>query len=106
MQKVLNELQAATPRGGKIEIPKDAFAGMERDFPELAEHTRAALEATLRGITGTGPANAQADPEQMKQLVSQARMDAEIEALEDDHPDWRKIVGQVDISKQQPDSRQ
>jgi hypothetical protein len=108
MQKVLTGLQSATPRGGKIEIPKDAFAGMERDFPELAEHTRAALEATLRGLTGTGPAGAEIDPELMKRLVTehatQARTDAEIEALEDEFPDWRKIVGQVDISKQQPDA--
>lgn len=108
MQKVLTSLQAATPRGFKVEIPKDAFAGMERDFPELAEHTRAALEATLRGLSGTGPAGAEIDPEQMKRLVtehaSQARVDAEIEALEDEYPDWKRIVGQVDISKQQPDA--
>lgn len=107
LTKKLTALQTATPRGLKVEIPKDAFAGMERDFPELAQHTRAALEATLRGLTGTGPANAEIDPELMKRLVTEhateARVAAEIEALGDDHPDWRKIVGQVDISKQQPD---
>lgn len=101
---------AALQGGGaprSFTIPKDAFAGMERDFPELAEHTRAALEATLRGLTGT-PGAADIDPDTMKRLVTEhateARTQAEIEALQDEHPDWRKIVGQVDITKQQPDA--
>jgi len=104
--KKLTALQTAGPRAGKFEIPKDAFAAMERDFPELAEHTRAALEATLRGLTGS-PGAAEIDPELMKRLITEhateARVAAEIEALEDDHPDWRKVVGQVDISKEKPD---
>lgn len=33
----------------------------------------------------------------------QASTDAEIKVLQDEYPDWRKIVGAVDISKQQPD---
>jgi hypothetical protein len=107
MQKVLTTLQSATPRGGKVEIPKDAFADMERDFPELAASMRAGLEATLRGMSGTGPANAEADPEQLQRLISEhsakVRSEAEIESLEDEHPDWRTIVGVVDISKEKPD---
>lgn len=102
MQKVLTTLQAATPRGFKVEIPKDAFAAMERDFPELAQHSRAALEATLRGLTGTGPANAEIDPEQLTRLVGEhaaklraERTEEEVEALVDIYPDWRKIVGAV-----------
>lgn len=104
MQKVVNGLQSATPRGLKVEIPKDAFAAMAKDFPELAEHTRAGLEATLRGLTGTAPATADIDPERMKHLVSEHVIQLETEALEDAFPDWRVIVGAVDISKQQPDS--
>jgi hypothetical protein len=104
MQKVVNGLQASTPRGLKVEIPKDAFAAMAKDFPELAEHTRAGLEATLRGLTGTAPATADIDPERMKHLVNEHVIQLETEALEDAFPDWRIIVGAVDISKQQPDS--
>jgi hypothetical protein len=108
MQKVLTGLQTATPRGFKVEIPKGAFADMERDFPELAAQYRRGLEATLSGITGIGPATADADPELMKRLVTEhatkARIDAEIEELQEEYPDWRKIVGQVDISKQNPDA--
>ena len=36
--------------------------------------------------------------------AAQASTDAaEIKALQDEYPDWRKIVGAVDITKQQPD---
>jgi hypothetical protein len=101
MQKVVNGLQGATPRGLKVEIPKDAFAGMAKDFPELAEHTRAGLEATLRGITGTAPATADIDPDLMQQLVNKHVVQLETEALEDAFPDWRSIVGAVDVSKQE-----
>ena len=104
MQKVMNELREQTPRGLKVEIPKDAFSAMEKDFPELAQHTRAGLEATLRGLTGTGPATAEIDPEKMQQLVSEHVIRLETEALEDAYPDWREIVGAVDITKQQPDA--
>jgi hypothetical protein len=106
LQKALTDLRNEGPRTGKFEIPKDAFADMERDFPELAQQTRAAMEKALRGVTGS-PGAASIDPDEMKRLVAehatQVRIDAEIEALEEDHPDWRKIVGQVDTSKQQPD---
>ena len=106
LQKALTALQTGTPRGGKIEIPKDAFAAMERDFPELAQHTRSALEATLRGLTGTGAADP--DPEALTKLITEhsakIRADAEIESLEDAYPDWGKIVGKVDVLKgEKPD---
>ena len=104
LQQIVDGLKSATPRGLKVEIPKDAFAAMEKDFPELAQHSRAALEATLRGITGTAPASAEIDPERMKALVTERVIQLETEALEDVHPDWRAIVGAVDISKQQPDA--
>lgn len=34
---------------------------------------------------------------------AQASIDAEIKALDEEYPDWRRIVGAVDISKRQPD---
>jgi hypothetical protein len=115
MQKVLTALQTATPRGFKVEIPKDAFADMERDFPELAASNRKGLEAIFRGITGTGPANAEVDPEQMSRLIAEhaaklrtdgerARLVADMKELEQDHPDWAKIVGKVDtLNGEKPD---
>jgi hypothetical protein len=102
LQKLVNGFQAQTPAGRKIEIPKDAFAAMERDFPELAQQTRAALEAALSGVTGTGAADADATPT-FKSLIAAERAREQVEDLEDAFPSWREIVGAVDVSKQQPD---
>lgn len=103
MQKVINKLQSDTPRGIKVEVPKDAFAKMARDFPELAEQNKEALEAALKGITGVGSADAEVDPAKIERLIVEANVKREIEALEDQYPDWRTIVGHVDIATAQPD---
>jgi hypothetical protein len=105
LQESLRRLQA-TPRAGTFQMPKDAFARTGADFPELAEHFRADLEPLLRAL-GT-PGAHDLDPEAVTRLVNeraaQLRGEAEIEALDDDHPDWRKIVGQVNVSRgEKPD---
>jgi hypothetical protein len=102
LQRLVSGLQAQTPAGRKIEVPKDAFLEMSRDFPELAEHTRNALERALAGVTGTGANDADASGKFQDMLASYTAK-REIEALEDSYPDWRKIVGAVDITKEQPD---
>jgi hypothetical protein len=101
LQKLVNGFQAQTPAGRKIEIPKDAFAAMERDFPELAQQTRAALEAALSGLPGTGANDV--DPGKIETMLASYTSRREIEALEDAYPEWRKIVGAVDVTREQPD---
>ena len=101
LQKLVNQFQQQTPTGRKVEIPKDAFAVMEKDFPELAAQTRSALEAALSGITGTGANDA--DPAKIESMLASYTAKREIEALEDAYPDWREIVGAVDIAREQPD---
>lgn len=109
MQKMLNEQRAAaTPAAAaavakKFEIPKAAFEQMERDFPELAQQTRAALEAALSGLPGPG-ANDAHDPAKLESLLAQYTAKREVEALEDAYPEWRTIVGAVDVSREQPDA--
>ena len=100
--KILNESKGQTPAGKKIEIPKDAFAAMEKDFPELAQQTRAALEAALSGMSGTG--GAEVDASKIESMLATYTSKREIEALEDAYPEWRKIVGAVDITKEPPDA--
>ena len=102
LQKLVNGFQAQTPAGRKVEIPKDAFAAMERDFPELAQQTRAALEAALSGMSGTGATDA--DPARLEGMLATYTAKREIEALEDVYPDWREIVGAVDITREQPNA--
>ena len=87
LQKLVNNFQAQTPTGRKVEIPKDAFAAMERDFPELAAQTRSALEAALSGITGTGASDV--DPAKLESVMASYTAKREIEALEDAYPEWR-----------------
>jgi hypothetical protein len=97
IQQVVNKLQSQTPAGMSIEVPKDAFADMEKDFPELAAQMRKGLEHTLKNVRGTGQrADANADPDAVKNLIHAATVKLEVEALEDAHPTWREIVGVVD----------
>lgn len=99
IQKLLNEAKAQPQGGRKIEINKDAFATMRRDFPELADLTQSAMEAALQGM----PAGAN-DADAGKMLKDTLRQ-RELEILEEDHPDWAKIVGKInDGEKPDPDN--
>lgn len=108
LQQLVNEQRAAaTPAAAaaiakKFEIPKDAFAAMERDFPELAQQVRAGMEAALSGLPGPGGNDAH-DPAKLESLLAQYTAKREIEALEDAWPEWRTIVGAVDVTREQPD---
>lgn len=102
VQKIVRTLQGQTPRGLAVKIPADAFAAMEKDFPELAQHTRAALEATLKGLEGTGGSSAEVDTEAFERKIEERVMRLETEALEDSYPDWRNIVGAPKTRSEQP----
>lgn len=101
LQKVVTALQGQTPRGGKIEISEDAFADMKKDFPELADASLGALRKALAGFSGTGAA--EVDETLIERIAAKQATAREIDALEDEYPDWRKIVGAVDIAKEKPD---
>lgn len=104
MQKIVRTLQGQTPRGLAVKIPDGAFAAMEKDFPELASHTRAALEATLKGLEGTGSASAHVDTEAFEAKLVERVLKLASEDLEDEFPEWQKIVGAVDTRKgEKPD---
>jgi hypothetical protein len=103
LQKLVQGFQAQTPKGGKVEIPATAFAQMEKDFPELAAQTRAALEAALAGVHGTGTAAAAIDDSKVETMMAAYTAKREIEALEDAYPEWRTIVGAVSAAGEQPD---
>lgn len=102
IQKLMNARPAAdaTPPAepkNRAEILKEAFAEMEKDFPELAQQNKAALERVLSGIP-----TAELDAPKIEQMLASYTSKREVEALEDVHPDWREIVGAVDITKEQP----
>jgi hypothetical protein len=99
IQKVLNDIQ----RGGKVEISDAAFAELDRDFPELAKQLRAAMAGVKVGIHGTGQPVAAIDDNRIETMMASYTAKRELEVLEDQHPDWRQIVGAIDASREQPD---
>ena len=98
VQQVVKKLQAATPAGVSVDIPKDAFAEMAKDFPELATHFQSGLEKALKGVRGTGTAvtSTAPDAEEVQKLVMATYIKGETESLEDAYANWREIVGTVD----------
>ena len=105
MQKTMNGLQERPTTGRKVEIPQSAFAEMEKDFPELAQQVRAAMEAGMSGMSGTGPAP-EADTSRYDEARAKDRQEKVAEQmadLEDAHPTWRTIVGAIDARTQRPD---
>ena len=104
VQKIVRTLQGQTPRGKDVKIPAGAFDAMKKDFPELAEHMQAAMEATLKGMEGTGNPSAQVDVTEFERKVEARVLKLAAEDLEDAYPDWQKIVGAVDTRKgEKPD---
>lgn len=105
VQKIVKSLQGQTPRGVAVKIPDGAFAAMEKDFPELATHMRGVLEASFKGLEGTGSSSAHVDAAEFERKIDQAAVRHQFEALDDEIPDWRKLVGAVDTSKgEKPDA--
>lgn len=83
----------AQPAARKVEISKAAFAEMEKDFPELAQQTRAALEAALSGLPAPGANDV--DVGKIEGMLASYTKRREIEALEDAYPEWLTITGAV-----------
>lgn len=104
MQQVVRALQSATPAGITVEIPADAFADMEKDFPELAAQSRSALEKALKGIRGTASVGTAPDPAILQKAIDDginaSTTRREMSALNKTHPKWREIVGTVDANGQ------
>lgn len=92
LQKLVNDLKAATPAGQAIEIPDEAFAEMAKDFPELAAHLKATLRGALKNARGTSAAT-NVDPSTIERMVKDIAVKNEIEALEEEHANWRELVG-------------
>lgn len=99
LQKLLNEAKAQAaqpPAARKIAIDKTAFAAMEKDFPELAQYTREALEKALSGVDAP-------DGVDTGKLLKDTLRQRELEILEEDHPDWKDVVGFIPGPDGNPD---
>ena len=101
-QRIVKKLQAVTPAGMTIDIPADAFAEMDAEFPELAAQLRKGLEKTLKNVRGTAPAsqgNEKPDTEALHKLIEDAAGKLaerrETAMLDEEYPDWRATVGTI-----------
>ena len=104
MQQIVKKLQAATPAGHRVEIPKGALAKTRKDFPELADLIESDLVEALKDVRGTdtAPAKPDVDEDVIGKLVENKAREFsrknEAEALEDTYANWREIVGPVDAN--------
>ena len=103
MHQIVEALKAATPKGVAVEIPDDVIDDMKADYPELADQMLKVLRKALAGKVGTGTVEKKeevkttsVDPETVGKIVKDENERREIDALNDDHPTWREIVGIVD----------
>lgn len=92
--RVLKELQAKTPAGGKVEVSKEKIMELWKEYPGLGEIMAATLESGVASLTGTGPAAA--DPEEIDKRASKIVYDRELKHLNGAYKNWREIVGSVD----------
>jgi len=96
LHQLVKKLQEATPKGLTIDLPEDVVSELQKDFPELAGPFRSALVKALSGVKGTGEKGAEIDQSAVQKLVKDTVLQTHIEALEDDYPNWREIVGAPD----------
>ena len=99
VRKALDQVRSQTPSGAVVEITDEDFAELKEDFPELAGHTRAALERILKrtNLTGTGaPATPTFDPEATRRTAAEIVHQQGLDDLNDLHPGWEDIVGTPD----------
>lgn len=102
VQQVIESVRAQTPAGAEIDpqVLADAFADQEKDFPELAQQNRKAIEHILKNLRGT--ASSPASPVDMDAAVEKVLLNREGKALEEAHPDWSDIVGRPKAQGEEP----
>lgn len=98
LERTLSALQSATPAGYNVEVTDDIVADLKAEFPELGDLTLKALTKFAGKLKGTAPATQ--DPKETEAIVSQRLVAMQVEALEEDHPDWRVVVGDKDSNNE------
>ena len=94
VERTLKELQAATPAGHAVEITDDIVAELTESFPEIGGLVLKSFKNMAGKLKGTAaPAAAGLTPEQVDAAVTAKFVATQVEALEDDYPTWREIVG-------------
>lgn len=100
VKQLVTKLQTDTPKGVQIALNKGFLKKLRTEFGPLAELLEDDLTEAFKGIKGTGgedpkPSQAVNEDELNARLKASRQKDAE-EALEDEFPKWRTIIGEVD----------
>lgn len=90
LKQVVDRLQTQAPAGVNVEIPPDAFAELEQDFPEVAAKIRSGIEKTLKGVKGGAPAP---NIDAMGDVARAELVKREVDTLDETHPGWRQTIG-------------
>lgn len=100
IKQLVTKLQTETPKGTQIALSNGFLKKLSAEFPEIAEMLEDDLNEAFKGIKGTGgeqPTSSQTfSEEEFDKRLQAARLKDAVEALEDEFPTWRKIVGEVD----------
>lgn len=99
LKSALQRLQQDTPKGEAVTVNDDDLADMRREFPELADMTKAALNnvlkrASLKGSAAIDPAMIDERVNTLvTERVSSERVAIHKELLDGFAPDWETVVG-------------
>jgi hypothetical protein len=98
LERTLATIQAATPAGYAVEVTDEIVADLAKEFPELGGLTLKAFKTFASKLKGTAPAAPAAapDPKAIEATVTARLVALQTEALDDDRPNWREIVGAPD----------
>lgn len=98
VQQVLATVQSKTPAGSPVKLTKEDLAELSEDFPELSEKLLAGLGRAFERVNVNGTAPSSSAPVDIEAAVQTALTRKEKRELEEAHPEWRDIVGAVDMS--------
>lgn len=101
LQKLLNEMREKKETD-TAQLSSAAFDNLKKEFPELADMTKEAVQNALAAFKPTG--SSEGDETKFEALVAKFTAERELEALEDAFENWREIVGAVGVGeKPDPD---
>lgn len=98
VQQAIAAIQAQTPAGQAVEVTDDDVAEIVADFPDLGGSVKKALQKVAGKLRGTGAAQSPTQPVDIGAEVEKVLTGREKQALEENHPTWRDIVGAVNVS--------
>lgn len=103
LARTLQQIRAAAPAGGKVEVTDEIVADIKAEFPELSAAALSAFKKFAEKLPGTGTAPA-FDPSQVQTMVAESEQRVERKLLTALHRDWETVIGLRDENGNVPDT--